>query len=720
MVINVVTEIRSTGVDKLFSYKVPTYLENKIKVGVRVTINFNNQILEAFVVGFNYEKVDYELKDIIDVVDDNPVLNDELLKLGDYISRKYLCTKTSAYQAMLPKALKAKNGIIINKKVTTYIKLNDNDYIPTSSKQALIIDNLKNNNYILKSDLNKISTSSVKTLLSKNIIAEVKEEVYREIDISEKKDINYELTNEQSNVVNSIKEKINEFNPFLLHGVTGSGKTLVYMTLINEVIKNNKEAIVLVPEISLTPQLVSIFKARFGSIVAILHSGLSDGEKFDEWRKIVNKEVKIVIGARSAVFAPLTNIGIIIVDEEHSQTYKQDSIPFYNAIDIALYRGKKYNCPVLLGSATPSNESYTRSKVGVYTLLEMKNRVNNKMPKVHLVDMKMEIRNGRRIISKLLADKIRDRLNKDEQVMILLNRRGYSTILSCSDCGEVDKCPNCDIPLIYHKKINSLKCHYCNYYKPVTIKCSKCGSEDITYKGLGTEKLSEELEKMFDTKVIRMDVDTTKRKGAHQKILNSFESGEYSILVGTQMIAKGLDFSNVTLVGVINADSSLNIPDFRSSERTYELLSQVAGRSGRGDKDGEVVMQGFNMDHYSIVLASKHEYKAFYNEEIRVRKLLAYPPYTNLCLIKISSRDYELLKDESNKISNYLKRELKDKIILGPSNASMPKINNTYYMQVIIKYKNLKSIYKELEFIYNKYKVNRNIKVLIDINPNKI
>ncbi len=720
MVINVVTEIKSTGVDKLFSYSVPNNLIDKIEIGKRVTINFHNQILEAFIVGFNNDKINYELKDILAVVDDNPVLNKELLLLGDYISRKYLCTKTSAYQAMLPKALKAKNGVIINKKYYSYIKLNNVDYKPTSSKQALIVNLLKEKGKILKSELISISSSSINTLIKKNIVSELKEEMYREVSVSEKEDINYKLTNEQQKVVDIVVKDINKFIPYLLHGVTGSGKTLVYMTLINEVINCNKEAIVLVPEISLTPQLVSIFKARFGSVVAILHSGLSDGEKFDEWRRITSGEVKIVIGARSAIFAPLTNLGIIIVDEEHSSTYKQDTIPFYNAIDIALHRAKNYDCPVVLGSATPSNESYTRSKIGVYTLLEMKNRVNNKMPIIHLVDMKNEIKYGRRIISKLLADKINDRLLKGEQIMILLNRRGYSTILSCNDCGEVDKCPNCDIPLIYHKKINSLKCHYCNYYKPVTAKCNKCGCEDITYKGLGTEKLAEELEHMFNTKVIRMDVDTTKRKGSHQKILDSFENKEYSILVGTQMIAKGLDFANVTLVGVINADSSLNIPDFRSSERTYELLSQISGRSGRGEVSGEVVMQGFNMDHYSITLASKHDYISFYNEEVRVRKLLSYPPYFNLCLIKISSNNYELLKEEASKISNYFKRELSNNVILGPSNSSMPKINNIYYMQVIIKYKNLKSIYKELEFIYNKYKSNRNIKVLIDINPNKI
>lgn len=719
MKIDVIIEIKAKGINQTFTYLVPDKYKDKIKVGIRVLVPFGRLKLEGFVLGFNNNETNYELKSIIDIIDEEPILTKEMLELGKYISNKTLCNLISAYQTMLPRALKAKNGFNINKKYITYIKLIEYNYKPKNNKQKEIIDILKKND-TEKSKLISISSSSIKTLLNNKIIREEKKEVYRINDINIKEENKIVLNSDQEKVVNRVLEFKKQFKPFLLHGVTGSGKTEVYMHIIDEIIKDGKEVIVLVPEISLTPQLVNNFKKRFGNMIAILHSGLNDGEKYDEWRKIINKEVKIAIGARSCVFAPFTNIGMIIIDEEHTDTYKQENNPRYNAIDIAIRRAKTYSCPIVLGSATPSIESYTRAQSNIYELLTLNKRVNNQVPLVKLVNMKDEIRKGNNIFSSELKESIIEALSKDEQVIILLNRRGYSTVITCKECGYTIKCPNCDIPLTYHKNGNKLNCHYCNYttYKP--IECSNCHSKSISNLGMGTEKLEEEVKKEFNCRVIRMDVDTTTKKGSHEKIITDFRNKKYDILIGTQMISKGLDFDNVTLVGVINGDASLNIPDFRSSERTFDLLNQVAGRSGRSTKSGKVIIQGFNLDHYSIIMASNHDYIGFYNEEMKIRKILSYPPYYNLTLIKINGLNYNEVYNESNKIVNYLKGNLHNTIILGPSNCNIPKINNKYYMQIIIKYKNTNLIIENLKFINEKYRKNKNINVDIDINPKNI
>ena len=512
------------------------------------------------------------------------------------------------------------------------------------------------------------------------------------------------------------KIELDHFQPYLIHGVTGSGKTEVYMQLIEKVIKNNQEAIVLVPEISLTPQLVLMFRKRFGNLVAILHSGLSNGEKYDEWRKIERNEVKIVIGARSAIFAPFTNLGIIIIDEEHSATYKQENKPCYHAIDIALWRCKRHNIPLVLGSATPSIESYTRAMQGVYTLCEMQNRVNNNYPKTIFVDMKDEIRKGNRIISEDLDNKIKEKLSNNEQIIILLNRRGYTTITTCKNCGYTDICPHCDIPLTYHKSINMMRCHYCGYAHPIIKICPKCKSDNINNYGLGTEKLENILKEKYNARIVRMDQDTTTNKGSHERIIKDFYNHEYDILLGTQMISKGLNFPNVTLVGVVNGDASLNIPDFRSAERTFQLLNQVAGRSGRGEKTGEVIIQGFNVNHYSIVCACNNNYKDFYQEELRIRKALKYSPYYNLCMIRLKGKNFDEVNKEAESIVKHLKSKNLDIIVLGPTPSLIPKINDVYYVQIIIKYKNTSLLMPELEFI-NDYYRNHKIIVEIDINP---
>ena len=452
-------------------------------------------------------------------------------------------------------------------------------------------------------------------------------------------------------------------------------------------------------------------------IKLLLHSGLNDGEKYDEWRRIKRKEASIVIGARSAIFASLENIGIIIIDEEHSNTYKQENTPKYYTHDIALWRGKYHHCPVLLGSATPSLESYTRANLGIYKLLEIKNRISKQMPKVTLIDMKEEYKKGYNILSEELVNKIKDRIKKQEQIMLLLNRRGYTTITICKNCGYIHKCPACDLPYTFHKKNNCYICHYCGSMTKPLNKCPECQSSNMDLKGMGTEKLEQYLQDLFKVPILRMDADTTRRKNSYNEIIEQFKNQKYQILLGTQMISKGLDFPNVTLVGVLNGDAILNIPDFRSSERNYQLLSQVSGRAGRSKKKGEVIIQGFSINHFSIICASNHDYKSFYNQEMKFRKKLKYVPYYNLCLIKVSSKNEDEAYNEALKIVNYLKNnQIKNLMILGPSVPLIAKINNIFYYQILLKYKNTKEIYNYLKFIKDQYQ-NKNINLDIDFNP---
>ena len=725
MVCECLVELEHVFIDKTFTYKINKEQLPLLKVGMRVVVPFGKQTLEGFILKI-YENKDVslenKLKEIISIVDTYPILNEELLTLGKYISKTTLCSLMTSYQAMLPKALKAKKKVNMTPKYDTYICINYGMYnndIKFNASQEKILELLKETKKVKKEVLNKISVSSVNTLLKKNILLEEKEENYRYNLINEEK-IKFNLNEEQQKVYKEIFNSINTNETFLLYGVTGSGKTNVYMKVIEDVIKNNKTAILLVPEISLTPQIIKRFTSYFSNI-AVLHSGLSDGEKYDEWRKINEGKVNIVIGARSAIFAPLKNIGVIIIDEEHSQTYKQENNPRYNAIDIAKERCKYHNCPLILGSATPSLESFARAKKGVYKLLELKNRYNNNtMPKVEIIDMNKEFKKASGYFSNTLIDQIKETLERNEQVILFLNRRGYSSFLTCSSCGYVEKCPNCDISLTYHKSSNMLRCHYCGYATKRKKLCPKCQEEFKDY-GIGTEKVEEELKSLIkDAKIIRMDVDTTTTKNAHGKIINSFLEEKYNILVGTQMIAKGLDFPNVTLVGVLNADIGLNFPDFRSSETTFSLLNQVLGRSGRGNKEGKVLIQTFNPEHYAITYTKNHDYLGFYNEEMKIRKILKYPPYYYICLIKIISKDYNLASKSSYDVVNYLKQNIKNEIILGPSVCNVFKLNNNYRFQIIIKYKDVNNILEYLTNIEHHYFNKKDIKVEIDFNPLKL
>ena len=717
MIVGVLVEISNKSVDRIFDYKVPQEKEKFIKIGLRVEVPFGHQKLEGFVLEIKENSNLDSLKEIIRVIDEDIVLNDELIKLGKFMKEKTLAPLISCYQVMLPKALKARNNVVINKKYETFYKLNKNVVdVKLNSGQQEIVDMFKTREMVSRKEILDISSSSLNTLVKKNILVKCLVEKYR-TDYLDKSDRVKELTLEQQKVVDSVNLFSNDV--YLLHGVTGSGKTEVYIKLIEKVLNLGKTAIMLVPEISLTPQMVSRFEQVFGNKIAALHSALSDGEKYDEWRRIVRGEVSIVIGARSAVFAPLTNIGIIIIDEEHSDSYKQDNNPRYNAKDIAIERAKNYNCPVLMGSATPSLDTYARAVKKVYKLLNLPNRVNGKdLPHIDIVDMNEEMKYSKGHFSKKLLDEIKKTVKNKEQVILLLNRRGYSSFVSCKNCSYTMKCPNCDISLTYHKSSNMLRCHYCGYGTNLLHTCPSCGERSISTLGVGTEKIEEELNSLIeDAKILRMDVDTTSKKGMHKKMITAFKNHEYDILLGTQIVAKGLDFPLVTLVGVINADTSLNIPDFRSSENTFDLLCQTSGRSGRSKNQGKVIIQTFNKDHYAIKYSKEHDYIGFFKKEMDIRRKLKYPPYYFLCYLKISGKDDNYILNEANKIKRSLERNLSSTIILGPSPATVFKINNIYRYGIIMKYKNSKDLYDVLTRIMNHYQSNNKVVIDIDFNP---
>lgn len=726
MYAKVIVEIGVKMVDKMFSYFVPIDMRDKIRVGARVKVSFGYQLLEGFVLDLTSScEEEYEIKEILELVDEKPILNKEMLWLGDILSKKILCSKISIYQAMLPKALKASYKTDIRKKLEKYLVLNWKDgevksYLDVCrfEGQRVILDELLKKREIKVTRLD----SGIRTLIRKGIVQIEEREGNRFCYEASSRDKKVELNDEQRKVVERVTEKLGNFWVFLLYGITGSGKTEVYMNVIEEVIRNGKTAIMLVPEISLTPQIVERFVCRFGDKVAILHSGLSDGEKYDEYRKIQEGKVDIVVGARSAIFAPLKNLGVIVIDEEHSSTYKQDNHPRYHARDVAILRGEYHQCPVLLGSATPAMESMARAGNNVYELLTLTKRAGKgSLPRVHVVDMKEEVKKGNFIFSGLLDEKIQEKLSCGEQIILLLNRRGYSSICTCNACGEVMKCPNCDISLTYHKTSDMLRCHYCGYAIRRILECPKCHSHDLKDYGLGTQKLEEELLKRYSARVVRMDMDTTSRKGAHQRIIREFGEHKYDILVGTQMIAKGLDFPLVTLVGVVNADASLNVPDFRSSERTFQLLCQVSGRAGRAENAGEVVIQTYNNNHYSIMYARDHDYLSFYREEMKIRKQLNYSPYYYIILVKISTREYETSFEEAKKIGEYLRKNLSSATyVLGPAMANVFRVDNVYRQQCIIKYKRDDKLREVLMDLDNHYKGNRKVSVEIDIEPNRL
>lgn len=569
---------------------------------------------------------------------------------------------------------------------------------------------------------------TVQALVKKSILRQYQKEVYRNPynDQAFQRTFPLELTKQQRNAIEPIINSIytDKHDIFLLHGITGSGKTEIYLQAIQQVIDKGMEAIVLVPEISLTPQMVNRFKGRFGSNVAVMHSALSSGEKYDEWRKIHQKEVKVVVGARSAVFAPFENIGIIIIDEEHETTYKQEDQPRYHARDVAIERGKYHSCPVVLGSATPALETFARAQKGVYKLASLNERTNKKpLPKVDIVDMRAELHAGNRtMFSQMLMEKMKEAIDRHEQIVLLLNRRGYSTFVMCRDCGHVIECPHCDIALTYHRNSNMLKCHYCAYEIPMPNECPACSSDAIRYFGTGTQKVEEALTRLLpEATVIRMDVDTTRKKGAHERLLKKFADHEGDILLGTQMIAKGLDFANVTLVGVLTADSMLHLPDFRSAEKTFQLLTQVSGRAGRHELPGEVIVQTYTPDNYSIQLAATYDYQQFFLQEMRTRKVFQYPPYVFLVLITISDENHASVIQAAQKMVKMLLEKVRpETTVLGPTPSPVLRVKDRYRYQCMIKYKNEPQIRQYIEDILVSFKdvlKKDGLQIVVDMQP---
>lgn len=591
-----------------------------------------------------------------------------------------------------------------------------------------------------------VTASTVKALADKGYIAIMDMEVYRDPyqDRNFTPTTPFTLTDEQQQVYNSIISRINkrEKGEYLIHGITGSGKTEVYLQCIQRVIEQDRQAIMLVPEIALTPQMVERFKGRFGDRVAVMHSRLSSGERYDEWRKIREGKSQVAIGARSAIFAPFSNLGLIIMDEEHETSYKQEESPKYHARDVAIHRAHQHNAVVILGSATPSLESYyaARSQANdefMPTLLEIHGRaLGSELPAVEIIDMREELKEGNRsMFSRPLHQAIEDRLEKKQQTVLLLNRRGHSTFVMCRTCGYVAECPNCDISLTYHQRSNSLRCHYCGHAEPAPQICPECSSEHIRYFGTGTQRVEEELAKLFPgIRVVRMDVDTTTQKGSHEKLLNQFRDKKADLLLGTQMVAKGLDFPDVTLVGVIAADSALHLPDFRAAEKTFQLLTQVAGRAGRHHLPGEVIVQTYNPEHYSVIHASHHDYHSFVREELKHRQTLGYPPYCRLALItfsheklallvRIAENYTQMIKDQASKLGwlGSLERFSNEALdVLGPVASPIPRLKNRYRFQCMIKWRGDMDVAKLAEHVAEQLQDSvrdKELLISIDVDP---
>ena len=572
-----------------------------------------------------------------------------------------------------------------------------------------------------------VSEATIRAGAKKGWLEKVAVEVYRDpyatSNIKPTKPL--KLNDEQQVAVDQIVTAIEapKTTTFLLEGVTGSGKTEVYLQAMAAALAQGKTALMLVPEISLTPQMVNRVKGRFGKAVAVLHSGLSSGEKYDEWRRIQRGEAQVVVGARSAVFAPLKNLGLIVMDEEHESTYKQDDAPRYHARQVALWRSRYHNCPVVLGSATPSLETRARAEKGVYQRLLLADRVNQRpMPSVSIIDMKKEMQqHAESNFSAPLLVALQDRLDRHEQSVLMLNRRGYSSFVLCRDCGFVLKCPNCDISLTLHMDTHTMKCHYCGHEEAIPRVCPNCHSRQIRYYGTGTEKVEEELRDLLpDARIIRMDNDTTRKKGAHAKLLAQFGSGEADILIGTQMIAKGLDFPNVTLVGVLNADTALGLPDFRASERTFQLLTQVSGRAGRAEKTGHVYIQTFNPDHYAIRFAKHHDYEGFFKYEMRMRHQGGYPPYYFTVQITASDLDEAVAAKRMYQLLQWLRPRLApNTIILGPTPKPIARVNRRYYYQIVIKYKQEPNLKQTLTTLLHETQVQQRqgLQIGIDVEP---
>jgi len=728
----VIIDIASSLVDKVFDYLLPS---EEFVVGQRVLVPFGKISKEGYIVDItNNSDYDLEkLKTVISALEPFPVITNEQLELAKFMKRKFNTGLCDAIRLFLPSEMRSS-------KVKELIKINcfiadDNyakEYLSNVRKNATsligIINYLLENGSASQTELNKrFNSTSLKKLISDGVVKTneviIRRKPYKsEIEI---KNNNIVLTKTQSEVVNRITS---ESNNYLLHGVTGCGKTEIYMHSMKKIIESGKTGIMLVPEISLTPQVLMNFRAKFGDYVALLHSGLSSGERFDEWQRILLGEAKIVVGARSAIFSPIKNLGLIVIDEEHDSSYNSDSNPRYSTIEVAKERAKISGATLVLGSATPSLVSYHNAMTGKYQLLEVKERINKReMPPLKIIDMGNEIRQGNNgIFSQQLKDALTKTIAENNQAMLFINRRGYSSFLMCRECGLVLKCQDCDVSLVYHKFENALKCHYCGNRYKVFTECPDCGNKNLSTGSTGTEKVVLELQNLFPNITIsRMDNDTTKSKDAHLKILSDFRSGKSQILVGTQMIAKGHDFPSVTLVGVIDADVSLYQSSYTACEQTFQLITQVAGRAGRADKAGEIYLQTYAPKHYIYKFASYYDYPAFYKKEINLRQTTLYPPFTKIIRILITSEDenlakdvtknyYEKVKDIQQEYRQYFK-------YLGVMKSPIGKIQNKFRLQVLIRIlrEEEDSIIKRLFDLADSMKKNQ-VSIFVEIDPQNL
>ncbi len=708
------------SVDKTFHYRIPEGMQGQLVEGSRVLVPFGNRRIAGTVVGFPAKAGVSGLKSIIEV--SGQPLAPDLVRLARWISDYYLFPLGPTLDAIVPKALsRAKQ----KRRRFLRLALGDHDVkLLRGPKQAELLLLLCEREEIGMEELKTFSTGTIKALYTAGMVEIIEKDIGGEIEREPfVPSVPPHLMPEQAEAVKRISEQVaaQTFGVLLLHGVTGSGKTEVYLHSINGLAAAGKGAIVLVPEIALTPQLLRRFKKRFGGRVAVLHSGLTDRERADEYRRIQSGRVDVAIGARSAVFAPFANLGLIVVDEEHENSYKQDEGLRYHARDVAIMRAKFQNAVALLGSATPSLESYYNAKSGKYLYLRLANRVDHRpMPEVLIVDVKTLPKHT--LYSPRLIDDIRLRLEKGEQTLLLLNRRGFSSVLICGSCGVAVKCPRCSVSLTFHKTEQKLKCHYCGFLMTPPSSCPSCSGIELKLLGYGTQKIEEELQALFPSaRLKRMDSDSVRGRDAYEKLLQQVDRREVDILLGTQMIAKGHDFPAVTLVGVVDADVGLNLPDFRSAEKTFQIITQAAGRAGRGDVSGEVVIQTMNANHYSIRHSTTHDYDGFYNEEIVFRTQLGYPPVARMIKIEIRCPDAELAAQAAKAAQNHIRSLIrgKDPVLLGPAPAPVSRVRGQYRFQMILlstRREVIRTLTTEGRNIIEE-KYGRKCKVIIDVDP---
>ncbi len=691
MFASVIIDQDAKALDRVFDYRIPDGLD--VQKGMRVNVPFGARILQGFVIDIKEKSSvsENKIKSIYSTIENFPVIKKELLELMNFMCDEFHLRQSSVLRLFLPSEMREGKVKELFAKYATLCENYDKNNLKRAKKQLLAVEKLENEKRIKLSDLKaEFGESAIKALVDKQIIILELEEIKRVPYVAHRSDKKISLRKQQEEAIAAVKGS----GTYLLHGVTGSGKTEVYMHLISRVLDEGKSAIMLVPEISLTPQVVSTFRARFGDKIALLHSSLSAGERFDEWRRIFSGEAGVVVGARSAIFAPVENVGMIIIDEEHEQSYVSESNPRYISEVVAAFRAKYNGCPLVLGSATPSVDDYQRAKQGEISLIEMPLRANGKeLPCIQIIDMMGEIRSGNSgmFSSQLLSD-LAKVINDKKQAMIFINRRGYSSFMMCRECGYVAKCNDCDVSLVYHREDNRLKCHYCGKQYRVLDKCPNCGSDKIKQGAVGTEKVVGELQSIFpDVKILRMDNDTTSKKNSHQKILEDFASTKPAILVGTQMIAKGHDFEDVTLVGIVDADQSLYRSDYRSTERCFQLITQVSGRAGRSQFEGKVDLQTYSPKHYVYKFAANYDYKSFFKKEANIRQTAAFPPFSKIIRILFSHSDENVVKDELKSCYNRLlkvrEKYFDDIIYMDAMKSPIKRIKNSFRYQVIIRLK---------------------------------